>query len=159
MPDKSAFDIAKESATDAARDNIYLIERFYGAIGHDMKTLCSLFTPDALYRDQPKKQAWDAIGPQGIAKKLTIMGSSGVVGIRNEVKTVVAQNHCVMTERDEEWRFETGEVGAIAITTVHKITDGKIAYWNDYYDMESAKEFVPAVWLKEVDELLAPTEL
>ena len=75
-------------------------------------------------------------------------------GVRADVKTVVAQDHCVMTERDEEWRFKTGEVGSIGITTVHKITDGKISYWNDYYDIESAKKFLPALWLEEVDELL-----
>ena len=66
MNDGTPFGFAKDRATGIARQNIELIERFFGALGHDIAELCSLFSQDALYRMNPESTTGTQSGPMAL---------------------------------------------------------------------------------------------
>jgi limonene-1,2-epoxide hydrolase len=49
----------------------------------------------------------------------------------------------VLYEHSETWTFETGEQGVLRFVTVHRVADGKITVWKDYWDMNSLVSFAP----------------
>ena len=155
MKDVTAFDLARKSATGAALKNIELIEGLYRGLHRlDLESVASLFTQDALYRDEPKMPAWDVSGPKGIISKIQLFGSV-IKEMRMEIKVVVAQDHCVMTERTEDWQLKTGEVRKAGVTAVYKISDGKISYWNDYWDAKTAEAVLTAPSMIDIDHQIS----
>jgi hypothetical protein len=46
-------------------------------------------------------------------------------------------------EHSETWTFRSGEQGVLRFVTVHKVVDGKITVWKDYWDMNSLVSFAP----------------
>ena len=54
-----------------------------------------------------------------------------------------------MYEHSDTWTFGTGEQGVLRFVTVHKVVDGKITVWKDYWDMNSLVSFAPAQSLRE----------
>ena len=55
-----------------------------------------------------------------------------------------------MYEHSETWTFKTGESGVLRFVTVHKVVDGKITLWKDYWDMNGLTSFAPPTWLEEL---------
>jgi hypothetical protein len=53
-----------------------------------------------------------------------------------------------MYEHSETWTFTTGEQGVLRFVTVHKVVDGKVTLWKDYWDMAGLTSFAPANWLE-----------
>ena len=143
------FDAARENATDAARANIDLIERFFGLMETmDFEAVGQLFHEEARYRDEPSHAA-DAVGPAAITAKLN-NAISGLNAFPMCVDTVVGGETRVMSRRAEEWHFPTGEVLALPVMCVHEIRDGKIADWHEFWDMQSFTSQLPASWMEEI---------
>jgi len=53
-------------------------------------------------------------------------------------------------EHSETWTFKTGEQGLLRFVTVHKVHDGKITLWKDYWDMNGLTGFAPPTWLEDL---------
>ena len=158
MKDLTAFDLARKNAQSEALKNIDLIEGLYCGLHQlDLEAVASLFTEDALYRDEPKMPAWDVTGPKGIVSKIQLFGSV-IKEMRMEVITVVAQDHCVMTERAEDWLLKTGETRKAGVTAVYLFSDGKISSWNDYWDAKSAEEVLTAPSMMGIDQQISLIE-
>lgn len=107
----------------------------------DWDAVKAFLSDDCLYVDMPVP-AVSARGPENIVTRLKI-GLEQLAGYENHDGVLVSNGSDVMYEHSETWTFQTGEQGLLRFVTVHKVVDGKIAVWKDYWDMNSLVAFAP----------------
>jgi limonene-1,2-epoxide hydrolase len=106
----------------------------------DWDAVKTFLSEDCLYVDMPIP-ALSARGPDDIAKRLKMMDP--LADYENHDGLLVSNGSDVMYEHSETWTFATGEQGVLRFVTVHKVVDGKITVWKDYWDMNSLVSFAP----------------
>ncbi|QNI07142.1 nuclear transport factor 2 family protein [Mycobacterium kubicae] len=107
----------------------------------DWDAVKTFLTADCLYVDMPVP-AVSARGPEDIVTRLKI-GLEPLAGYENHDGLLLCDGADVMYEHSETWTFKTGERGVLRFVTVHKVLDGKIALWKDYWDVASLSSFAP----------------
>ncbi|HTX95504.1 MAG TPA: limonene-1,2-epoxide hydrolase family protein [Mycobacterium sp.] len=107
----------------------------------DWEAVKTFLSADCLYVDMPVP-ALAAQGPDDIVNRLK-MGLEPLAGYENHDGVLVSNGSDVMYEHSETWTFSTGEQGVLRFVTVHKVVDGKITLWKDYWDMNSLVSFAP----------------
>lgn len=107
----------------------------------DWEAVETFLAPDCLYVDMPMP-AVSARGPEDIVKRLKI-GLAPLAGYENHGGLLLSDGPDVMYEHSEKWTFETGEQGVLRFVSVHRVVDGKIVLWKDYWDMNSLVSFAP----------------
>jgi limonene-1,2-epoxide hydrolase len=107
----------------------------------DWDAVKTFLSDDCLYVDMPVP-AVSARGPENIVTRLKI-GLAELAGYENHDGVLCADGSDVMYEHSETWTFKTGERGVLRFVSVHKVVDGKIAVWKDYWDMNSLVAFAP----------------
>ena len=115
----------------------------------DWETLKTFVSDDCIYVDMPVGPAAAARGPEDIVKRLKI-GLEPLAGYENQDGVLVSNGTDAMYEHSETWTFKTGESGVLRFVTVHKVVDGKITLWKDYWDMNGLTSFAPPTWLEEL---------
>lgn len=115
----------------------------------DWEALKTFVSDDCIYVDMPVGPAAAARGPENIVKRLKI-GLEPLAGYENHDGVLVSNGTDAMYEHSETWTFKTGESGVLRFVTVHKVVDGKITLWKDYWDMNGLTSFAPPTWLEEL---------
>jgi len=115
----------------------------------DWETLKTFVSDDCIYVDMPVGPAAAARGPENIVKRLKI-GLEPLAGYENHDGVLVSNGTDAIYEHSETWTFKTGESGVLRFVTVHKVVDGKITLWKDYWDMNGLTSFAPPTWLEEL---------
>ncbi len=100
-----------------------------------------------IYLDVPVGPAAAARGPVDIVKRLKI-GLEPLASYQNFPGLMVSNGSDVMYEHHEEWRWETGESAVLQFVSVHRVIDGKVALWKDYWDMGALSNHAPPSWLE-----------
>jgi limonene-1,2-epoxide hydrolase len=114
----------------------------------DWDAVKPFLSPDCLYVDMPMP-ALSARGPEDIVKRLKL-GLEPLAGYDNHDGVLLSNGSDVMYEHSETWTFETGEQGVLRFVTVHKVVDGKVTVWKDYWDVNSLIAFAPPTWLEDL---------
>src|SRR5262245_13237938 len=83
------------------------------------------------YVDMPVP-AVSARGPENTVKRLK-MGLEQLAGYENHDGVLLSNGADVMYEHSETWTFSSGEQGVLRFVTVHKVVDGKVTVWKDYW--------------------------
>jgi limonene-1,2-epoxide hydrolase len=107
----------------------------------DWDAVKTFLAVDCLYVDMPVP-ALSARGPDDIVERLK-MGLEPLAGYENHKGLLVSNGSDVIYEHSETWTFASGERGVLRFVTVHKVEDGKITVWKDYWDMNSLVSFAP----------------
>ena len=107
----------------------------------DWDAVKKFLTDDCLYVDMPIP-ALSARGPENIVKRLKV-GLKPLAGYENHDGLLLSNGSDVTYEHSETWTFATGERGVLRFVTVHKVIDGKVTVWKDYWDMTSLVSFAP----------------
>ncbi len=107
----------------------------------DWAAVKRFLSQDCLYVDMPMP-ALAARGPDDIVKRLKL-GLEPLAGYENHRGLLMSDGPDVMYEHSETWTFKTGEQGVLRFVTVHKVVEGKVALWKDYWDMTSLTSFAP----------------
>jgi hypothetical protein len=55
-----------------------------------------------------------------------------------------------MYEHSETWTWTTGETALLKFVSVHKVADGKVTLWKDYWDMGSMVTQAPPTWMDDL---------
>lgn len=119
-----------------------VVTRMWQALSRrDWDAVKVLLSEDCLYIDMPMP-AVSARGPEDIVTRLKL-GLEGLAGYENHPGVLLSNDSDVMYEHSETWTFQTGEQGTLKFVTVHKVADGKITVWKDYWDMNSLVSFAP----------------
>ena len=115
----------------------------------DWETLKTFLSQECIYVDMPVGPVAAARGPEDIVKRLKI-GLEPLAGYQNHDGVLVSNGTDAMYEHSETWTFTTGEQGVLRFVTVHKVVDGKITLWKDYWDMNGLTGFAPPTWLADL---------
>ncbi|MHA7653550.1 nuclear transport factor 2 family protein [Mycobacterium sp. ML4] len=107
----------------------------------DWNAVKTFLSDDCLYVDMPVP-AVSARGHEDIVTRLKI-GLAELAGYENHDGVLVSNGSDVVYEHSETWTFRTGEQGVLRFVSVHKVVDGKITVWKDYWDMNSLLAFAP----------------
>jgi limonene-1,2-epoxide hydrolase len=107
----------------------------------DLDAVKTFLAEDCLYVDMPIP-ALSARGPEDIVKKLK-MAVEPLADYENHDGLLLSSGPDVVHEHSETWTFTTGEQGVLRFVTVHKVIDGKVALWKDYYDLTTLTSFAP----------------
>ena len=113
----------------------------------DFDHLGDWVTDDCIYIDMPVGPTLAARGPVDIAKRLSI-GLAGLASYTNHDGLLVADGDAVMYEHSETWTFDTGESFTLPFATVHRVRDGKVSLWKDYWDFGAIMNHAPAAWVE-----------
>ncbi|MGE0220333.1 nuclear transport factor 2 family protein [Mycolicibacterium sp.] len=114
----------------------------------DWDTVAAHLSPDCIYLDVPIGPTAAARGPADIVKRLKI-GLAPLADYRNFPGLMVSNGSDVMYEHREEWHWPTGESAVLPFVTVHRVHDGAITLWKDYWDMAALTNHAPPTWLQD----------
>lgn len=128
-------DVASNSPADVVTGMWQALSR------RDWDAVKTYLSDDCLYVDMPVP-AVSARGPENIVTRLKI-GLEDLAGYENHEGVLVSNGADVIYEHSETWTFASGEQGTLRFATVHKVQDGKITVWKDYWDMNSLVAFAP----------------
>lgn len=103
---------------------------------------------NCIYLDMPVGPTAAARGPDDIVKRLKI-GLAPLASYENFDGLLLDNGTDVMYEHHEEWRWETGESATLRFVSVHRVEQGKIALWKDYWDMSALADHAPPTWMAD----------
>jgi limonene-1,2-epoxide hydrolase len=115
----------------------------------DWEKLKTFIADDCIYVDMPVGPAAAARGPEDIVKRLKV-GLEPLAGYQNHDGVLVTNGVDAMYEHSETWNWVTGESTVLQFVTVHKVRDGKITLWKDYWDFGGLVNHAPADWMEEL---------
>lgn len=102
-----------------------------------------------IYVDMPVGPAAAARGPENIVKRLKV-GLEPLAGYVNHDGTLVSNGVDVMYEHSETWNWVSGESAVLQFVTVHKVVDGQITLWKDYWDFGGLLNHAPKDWMEQL---------
>ena len=94
--------------------------------------------------------ATDLVGRQRTGRFLLRFGLEPLASYENFTGLIVVNGVDAMYEHHEEWHWRTGESAILRFVTVHRVENGKITVWKDYWDMGGLTNTAPPDWLEEV---------
>ena len=84
-----------------------------------------------------------------IVKRLKV-GLEALASYTNHDGLLLTDGSDVMYEHSETWGWDTGETALLRFVSVHKVADGKVTIWKDYWDMGAMTAQAPPTWLEDL---------
>lgn len=113
----------------------------------DWAGIADWVTDDCIYVDMPVGPSLAARGPVDIVKRLQV-GLRDLASYENHDGLLVADGDVVMYEHSETWTFVSGEVVELPFVTVHRVRDGRVSLWKDYWDFGGVANSAPPDWME-----------
>ena len=117
--------------------------------GRDWAAVKTFLSADCVYVDMPLGPTLAARGPDDIVKRLKV-ALEPLAGYVNHDGVLVSNGSDVMYEHSETWRWTSGETAVLQFVTVHRVDDGKVSLWKDYWDMGGMTAQAPPTWLEDL---------
>jgi limonene-1,2-epoxide hydrolase len=117
--------------------------------GRDWEAVTTFLSADCLYVDMPVGPTLAARGPDDIVKRLKV-GLEPLAGYENHDGVLVSNGSDVMYEHSETWRWQSGETAVLHFVSVHRVDDGKVTLWKDYWDFGGLAHSAPPDWLENL---------
>jgi limonene-1,2-epoxide hydrolase len=115
----------------------------------DWDALTTFLSPDCIYVDMPVGPTLAARGPDDIVKRLKV-GLEPLAGYQNHDGLLVSNGADVMYEHSETWQWSSGETALLRFVTVHRVENGKVTLWKDYWDMGGLTNHAPPTCLEDL---------
>jgi limonene-1,2-epoxide hydrolase len=115
----------------------------------DLDAVKTFLSADCIYVDMPVGPTLAARGPDDIVKRLKV-GLELLAGYQNHDGVLVSNGSDVMYEHSETWRWNSGETAVLQFVSVHRVDDGKVTLWKDYWDMGGMTAQAPPTWLEDL---------
>ena len=119
--------------------------------GRDWDAVKGFLSADCVYVDMPVGPTLAARGPDDIVKRVKV-GLEPLAGYENHDGVLVSNGSDVMYEHSETWRWKSGETAVLQFVSVHRVEDGKVTLWKDYWDMGSMTAQAPPTWLADLSK-------
>ncbi|MGE2729151.1 nuclear transport factor 2 family protein [Mycolicibacterium vaccae] len=127
------------------------VEGMWAALSaRDWDRVQTYLSPDCIYLDMPVGPAAAARGPEDIVKRLKI-GIEPLAAYENFPGLMLDNGVDVMYEHSEQWRWASGESALLQFVSVHRVQDGRITLWKDYWDMAALAAHAPPRWLADFE--------
>ncbi|MET0457424.1 MAG: nuclear transport factor 2 family protein [Mycobacterium sp.] len=115
----------------------------------DWEAVKSSVSDDCIYADMPVGPTLAARGPDDIVKRLKV-GLGPLASYENHDGLLVSDGPAVMYEHSETWGWTTGEKAVLRFVSVHRVENGKVTIWKDYWDMSGLTATAPPTWMEEL---------
>jgi limonene-1,2-epoxide hydrolase len=115
----------------------------------DWDAVKTFLSTDCIYVDMPVGPTLAARGPDDIVKRLKV-GLEPLAGYENHDGLLVSNGSDVMYEHSETWRWDTGETAVLPFVSVHKVFDGRVTLWKDYWDFGAIANHAPPSWMEHL---------
>ena len=115
----------------------------------DWEAVKTFLSDDCIYADMPLGPALAARGPEDIVKRLKV-GLEPLASYVNHDGLLVSNGSDAMYEHSETWGWDTGETALLRFVTVHRVIDGKVTIWKDYWDLGGMTSQAPPTWLEDM---------
>ena len=115
----------------------------------DWDAMTAFLAEDCIYVDMPIGPVAAARGPADIIKRLKV-GLEPLAGYVNHDGLLVSNGVDVMYEHSETWTWVSGESAVLQFVTVHKVVDGRITLWKDYWDFGALLNHAPPDWMEQL---------
>jgi limonene-1,2-epoxide hydrolase len=117
----------------------------------------TFLSDDCIYADMPVGPTLAARGPENIVKRLKVglanladyVNHDGLLLHGSASSGAVGATVDVMYEHSETWTWSSGETALLRFVSVHRVADGKVTLWKDYWDMGSMLSQAPATWMED----------
>jgi len=113
----------------------------------DWDAVQTFVSEDCIYVDMPVGPTAAARGPVDIVKRLKI-GLEPLAGYVNHDGLLLIDGQDAMYEHSETWTWHSGETAFLAFVTVHRVVEGKVTLWKDYWDMGGLVSQAPPTWMQ-----------
>jgi len=117
----------------------------------DWDAVKTFLAEDCIYVDMPVGPVAAARGPDDIVKRLKL-GLESLAGYENHDGLLVSNGADVMYEHSETWNWVSGESAVLQFVTVHKVVNGAITVWKDYWDFAGLLNHAPADWMEQLSQ-------
>lgn len=111
----------------------------------DWETMKTFLSDDCIYYDVPYGPVAAARGPEDTVKRIRI-ALDQLESYENYPGLLMTDGADAMYEHHEEWFWPTGESAVNRFVSVHRIENGKITLWKDYWDMATLARSAPPGW-------------
>ncbi len=115
----------------------------------DWDAVTTYLSPDCVYVDMPVGPTLAARGPDDIVKRLKV-GLEPLAGYVNHDGVLVSNGADVMYEHSETWNWTSGETAVLQFVSVHRVEEGKVSLWKDYWDMGGMTAQAPPTWMEDL---------
>ncbi len=115
----------------------------------DWEGMKRFLAEDCVYVDMPLGPAVAARGPENIVRRLKV-GLEPLAGYANHDGLLVSNGADVMYEHSETWDWVSGESALLKFVTVHRVRDGRITLWKDYWDFGALLNHAPGDWMRQL---------
>ena len=115
----------------------------------DWAAVKTFLSADCVYVDMPLGPTLAARGPDDIVKRLKV-ALEPLADYENHDGVLVSNGSDVMYEHSETWRWTSGETAVLQFVTVHRVDDGKVSLWKDYWDLGGMTAQAPPTWLEDL---------
>ena len=78
------------------------------------------------------------------------MGLEPLAGYVNHDGLLLSNGTDLMYEHSETWSWVTGESAVLQFVTVHRVRDGRITLWKDYWDFGGLVNHAPKDWMEQL---------
>lgn len=112
----------------------------------DWDAVRTFLSDDCIYVDMPLGPTAAARGPVDIVKRLKV-GLESLADYVNHDGLLVTNGSDAIYEHSETWTWSSGETAVLPFVSVHKVIDGRVALWKDYWDMGTMTAQAPPTWL------------
>lgn len=131
-------------------DNKSIVLGLWAALSkRDWERVKGFVSDDCIYVDMPVGPGAAARGPEDIVKRLKV-GLESLADYINHDGLLIESGPDVMYEHSETWTWATGETATLAFVTVHKVSEGKITLWKDYWDFGGLAATAPPDWMEKL---------
>lgn len=117
------------------------------AIGtRDWAAVKAVVSDDCIFMDMPLGPTLAARGPDNVVKRLRSgLENEDLAGWANQDVLMLTNGVDVMYEHLVIYKSSNGDIARNPIVSVHKVIDGKVALWKDYWDLNAIAN---ATWLQ-----------
>ena len=132
-----------------SESNKKVVEIMWAALANmDWETMKSCMHEEIFYEDVPTDDP-GAHGPENTIKRLAI-AFDHLAKQEQVTHNIVSDADTVILEHTEKWTFKTGETVEHTFCTVHKMLDGKVIKWSDYWDVQKFVGQFPGWFIEEM---------
>jgi limonene-1,2-epoxide hydrolase len=115
----------------------------------DWDGMKQFLSDECIYYDVPYGPVAAARGPEDIVKRIRIAFDQ-LEAYENFPGLMLSNGADVMYEHHEEWHWFTGESAVNRFVTVHRVENGKVTLWKDYWDMATLVAQAPPSWQEDL---------
>jgi limonene-1,2-epoxide hydrolase len=115
----------------------------------DWDAVKTFVSDDCIYLDVPLGPTLAARGPDDIVKRLKV-AIEPLAQYVNHDGLLVSDGEHLMYEHSETWTWPTGETAVLPFVTVHRVNDGKVTLWKDYWDLGGLTAQAPPDWMTQL---------